>query len=782
LNNGTGSSHSLGTTSAIDPVCGMSVDVVSPKGGSHVHAGQTHYFCSEHCRAAFAADPASYLDGPHPERSDPGALYTCPMHPEIEQKGPGSCPVCGMALEPKDPASFDGGADLKEARKRFLLGALLAAPLAGLVMTQEWTGWYWIDGAFGRLLQAALALPVVAWAGGPVFSRAITSLRTMKLNMYTLIGLGTGAALLYSLAALAVPGAFPPAFWRQGPKGPQLPLYFEAAAVITALVLMGEWLELRARGQTSLALKALLDLQARTARRLEEDGSENEVDLADVQPGDRLRVRPGETVPVDGEVLEGLSWVDESRMSGESEALAKKPGDEVLGGTLNGQGSVIMVARRVGKDSLLGRIVAQVAEAQRSRAPLQRSVDRVSAIFVPAVVAAAALSFMGWALWGPEPRLAMALLNAVTVLIVACPCALGLATPMSIMVGMGRAAQMGVLFRDAEALQALGTVDVLCLDKTGTLTEGHPVLTTIIAAEGQSEADVLALAAGLERHSEHPLAHAVLDAAQMRGLLPRPCEAFLSLAGQGVEGRVLGLSGIENPAHSGRMRMGTSEFCGITDPRWLERADVLRKDGATVFFMELDGRTLGLLAVADPIRGTAQEAIGKLQGAGLRLIVLSGDAEATVKALGQRLGLTDLKAGLSPLDKAEAVRNLQSQGLRVAMAGDGVNDAPALAAATVGIAMGTGTDAAKLSAGVTLIHADLRGILKARTLSGAVLRNISQNLGWALLYNAMGVPIAAGLLYPFTGWVLIPMYAAAAMSLSSLCVVANALRLRNFKD
>ncbi|HTB22997.1 MAG TPA: heavy metal translocating P-type ATPase [bacterium] len=768
--------------SALDPVCGMSVDVASPKGGSHVHAGRTYYFCSDHCRVQFAADPIGYLDGTLPESSDPDAIYTCPMDPEIEQKGPGSCPICGMALEPKDPASVDGGATLKAARSRFLLSALLAAPLAGLVMTQEWTGWHWPASPYGRLLQAALALPVVAWAGAPVFSKAATSLRTRKLNMYTLIGLGTGMALLYSLAALAIPGAFPSAFWRRGPDGPQLPMYFEAAAVITALVLLGEWLELRARGQTSQALKALLDLQARTARRLEADGSESEVDLALVRPGERLRVRPGETVPVDGEVLEGLSWVDESRMSGESEPLAKEAGDEVLGGTLNGQGSFVMEARRVGRDSLLGRIVAQVAEAQRSRAPIQRSVDRVSAVFVPAVVACAAASFMVWALWGPEPRLAMALLNAVTVLIVACPCALGLATPMSVMVGMGRAAQMGVLFRDAEALQALGTVDVLCLDKTGTLTEGRPALTAVVAGEGLSEAELLALAAGLERHSEHPLARAVLEAAQMRGLSPRPCEGFLSVAGQGVEGKVPGLSGGENLAGEGRLRIGTAAFCGISDFAWLERAESLRAEGATVFFVELEGRTLGLLAVADPVRATAQEALSRLQEAGLRLIVLSGDAEGTVKAVGRRMGLTELKAGLSPLDKAEAVRSLQSEGCRVAMAGDGVNDAPALAAATVGIAMGTGTDAAKLSAGVTLIRPDLRGILRARSLSRAVLRNISQNLWWALLYNSLGVPIAAGLLYPFTGMLLSPMYAAAAMSLSSLCVVGNALRLRRFEN
>lgn len=767
--------------SALDPVCGMSVDVAFPKGGSHVHAGQTYYFCSDHCRVQFVADPSAYFHGSFPESADPEAIYTCPMDPEIEQKGPGSCPICGMALEPKDPARFDGGTALKAARGRFLLSALLAAPLAGLVMTQKCLGWHWPDSLYGRVLQAALALPVVAGAGAPVFSKAAASLRTRKFNMYTLIGLGTGTALLYSVAALAVPGAFPSAFWRQGPDGPQLPLYFEAAAVITALVLLGEWLELRARGQTSLALKALLDLQARTAMRLEADGSESEVDLALVRPGDRLRVRPGATVPVDGEVLEGLSWVDESRMSGESEPLTKEAGDEVLGGTLNGQGSFVMVARRVGKDSLWGRIVAQVAEAQRSRAPIQRSVDRVSAVFVPAVVASAAISFMVWALWGPEPRLAMALLNAVTVLIVACPCALGLATPMSVMVGMGRAAQMGVLFRDAEALQALGTVDVLCLDKTGTLTEGRPALTAVVAAEDLSEAELLALAAGLELHSEHPLARAVFEAAQMRGLLPRSCEGFLSVAGQGVEGWVPALGG-RDPAQGARLRMGTAAFCGIKDSGWLEQGERLRADGATAFFVEQEGRILGLLAVADPIRATAEEALRKLQAAGLRLIVLSGDAECTVQAVGRRLGLKEMRAGLSPMDKAEAVRSLKSEGHRVAMAGDGVNDAPALAAATVGIAMGTGTDAAKLSAGVTLIRADLRGILKARSLSRAVLRNIGQNLWWALLYNTLGVPIAAGLLYPFTGTLLNPMYAAAAMSMSSLCVVGNALRLRGFED
>jgi Cu+-exporting ATPase len=800
-----------------DPVCGMEVDPAKPKGGSLDHDGKAYHFCSDHCRRLFAADPPPHLQAPCPvckqvldrdaapeaewhgrawffcgrphrdafmadpgsfggealEAAGPGAVYTCPMHPDVEQVGPGSCPICGMALEPKDPSAGGQAAALEEARRRFAASAALAAPLAALVMAAHCFGLgaHALMTPPGQWLQLALALPVVAWGGAPIFAKAWTSLRTRRLNMYTLIGLGTGTALAYSLAAVLAPGLFPEAFWRpmDGMRG--LPLYFESAAVIVALVLMGDWLELRARGRTGEALRALLDLQARTARRLDPDGQERDVDLAALLAGDRLRVRPGETVPVDGSVLEGRSWVDESRISGESEPVAKGPGDPVTGATLNGQGSFVMRAERLGQDGLLSRIVAQVAEAQRSRAPIQRLADRVSAWFVPLVVLAALASFAVWARWGPEPRRAFALLNAVSVLIVACPCALGLATPMSVMVGTGRAAQLGVLFRNAEALEALGSVDVLCVDKTGTLTEGKPKLVALETAPGGDEARLLSLAAAVERHSEHPLAHAVLRAALDRGLDAPDAEGFQAFPGQGVEATVAGRL----------IKIGSSAFCGPAGPDLEAKAAAHRTQAATVVYLSRDGQIQGLLAVADPVRASTPEALVQLRRAGLRVIMLSGDAEATAQAVGRGLGLEDIRAGLSPLDKSAAVQALMAQGLSVAMAGDGVNDAPALAAATVGIAMGTGTDAAKLSAGVTLIQADLRGIARAVALSRGVLRNIRQNLGWAMGYNALGVPLAAGLLYPFTGQLLSPMFAAAAMSLSSVSVISNALRLRHFR-
>jgi Cu+-exporting ATPase len=620
-------------------------------------------------------------------------------------------------------------------------------------------------------LQLLLALPVVLWGGAPIFAKAWTSLATRHLNMYTLIGLGTGTALAYSLAAVLAPGLFPPAFWSVEGGMRQLPLYFESAAIIIALVLMGDWLELRARSGTGEALKALLNLQARTARRLGEGGAEEDVDLSRVGVGDRLRVRPGETIPVDGKVLEGSSWVDESRISGESAPVAKAPGDGVTGATLNGQGGLVIRAERVGKDSLLSRIVAQVAEAQRSRAPIQRLADRAAALFVPLVVAIAALSFAVWALWGPEPRLAYGLLNAVAVLMVACPCALGLATPMSVMVGTGRAAQLGVLFRNAEALEALGRVEVLCVDKTGTLTEGQPRLVALLPVPGVAEDELLAQAASLEALSEHPIGHALLAAAQQRGLALQPVEGFAAVPGQGVQGRLQGQE----------TRVGSAAFCQAADPALEARAGALRGQAATVVWASRQARLLGLLAVADPIRASTPEALARLKGLGLRVVMLSGDAPATAQAVARQLGLEEARAGLSPLDKAEAVKALQGQGLRVAMAGDGVNDAPALAAAQVGIAMGTGTDVAKLSAGVVLIQADLRSLGRAVAVSRSVLGNIRQNLFWAMGYNALGVPIAAGVLYPFTGALLSPMFAAAAMSLSSVSVVGNALRLRRMK-
>ena len=760
---------------AIDPVCGMSVDEAAPKGGTHAHQGQTYYFCSAYCREHFAATPQAYLDGSaqQEEASDPEAIYTCPMDPEVEQVGPGSCPICGMALSPKDPLADDGGASLGHARRRFWAAAALAAPLVLLAMSEHLFGLAgaWAHSPLMAWLQLLLALPVVLWAGAPLFAKAWASLISRNLNMYTLIGLGTGTALAYSLLAVLAPGLFPPAFWAVDHGMRHLPLYFESAAVIVALVLMGDYLELKARSRTGSALKALLDLQPASARRLKEDGSEEDVGLGLVLAGDRLRVRPGEAIPVDGRVLEGSSWVDESRISGESAAVAKAPGSALIGATLNGQGSLVMRAEHVGKDSLLSRSVAQVAEAQRSRAPIQRLVDRVASLFVPAVVLASLLSAAAWALWGPEPRLAYALLNAVAVLMVACPCALGLATPMSIMVGMGRSAQLGVLFRSAEALEALGRVDVLCVDKTGTLTEGKPSLVALLPAPGTAEAELLSLAASLEALSEHPISHAIMASAQQRGLALSPVEGFEAKPGQGIQGQVQGVE----------THVGSAAFCQASDAALLAKAGELAGQAATVVWASQPGRLLGLLAVADPIRQSTPEALARLKAQGLRVVMLSGDAPATAQAVASQLGLEEVRAGLSPLDKAAAVSGLQAQGLKVAMAGDGVNDAPALAAAEVGIAMGTGTDVAKLSAGVVLIQADLRSIARAVTASRAVLRNIRQNLGWALGYNALAVPVAAGLLYPFTGALLSPMLAAAAMSLSSVSVVGNALRLRKMR-
>ena len=759
---------------AIDPVCGMSVDEAAPKGGTHDYQGQTYYFCSAYCREHFAATPQAYLDGSAQQEEAPGpeAIYTCPMDPEIEQAGPGSCPICGMALSPKDPLADDGGASLRHARHRFWAAAALAAPLAMLAMSQHLgLAGYWAHSRMAGWLQLLLALPVVLWAGAPLFAKAWASLKTRNLNMYTLIGLGTGTALGYSLLAVLAPGLFPPAFWASGHGMRTLPLYFESAAVILALVLMGDYLELKARSRTGSALKALLDLQPRTARRMAADGSEEDVGLGLVLAGDRLRVRPGEAIPVDGSVLEGSSWVDESSISGESSPVAKAQGDKLIGATLNGQGSLVMLAEHVGKDSLLSRIVAQVAGAQRSRAPIQRLVDRVASLFVPAVVLASLLSAAAWALWGPEPKLAYALLNAVAVLMVACPCALGLATPMSIMVGMGRAAQLGVLFRNAEALEALGRVDVLCVDKTGTLTEGKPSLVALHPAPGVPESELLSLAASLEALSEHPISHAIMASAKERGLALDAVGDFEAKPGLGVQGNVRGLE----------TRVGSTAFCQAADAALLARAEELTGQAATVVWASQQGRVLGLLAVADPIRQSTPASLARLKQLGLRVIMLSGDAPATALAVAKQLGMDEVQAGLSPLAKAGAVQALQAQGLKVAMAGDGVNDAPALALAEVGIAMGSGTDVAKLSAGVVLMQADLRGLARAVSISRAVLRNIRQNLGWALGYNALAVPVAAGLLYPLTGALLSPMLAAAAMSLSSVSVVSNALRLKRMK-
>jgi Cu+-exporting ATPase len=806
---------------ALDPVCGMQVDEAVPKGGRYEHAGRSYFFCSDYCRTHFMAAPDDYQTAVDPvcgkvlrrdraaygewhdgkawffcsdachakfmaapqdygaaprgplAPADPSALYTCPMHPEVEHLGPDDCPLCGMALEPRLGLAAAEDAPLRAVVRRFRLSALLTLPLFALVMGEHLFGrrWPWLHAGWGPWLQLALAAPVVGWGGAELFKRFVSSLRTGHLNMYTLIGLGTGTALGYSLAAVLVPGLFPAAF--RDADG-HLPLYFESAAVIVTLVLLGELLELRARARTGAALRALLDLQAPSARLLEPDGQERELPLAELAVGMRLRVRPGEIVPVDGVVVEGTSWVDESRISGEPDPVEKRPGDPVTGSTLNGRGTFVMEARRVGSQTLLARMVAQVAEAGRSRAPIQRLADRASQFFVPAVLAVAVLSFVFWSLWGPQPRLAFALLNAMAVLIIACPCALGLATPMSVMVGMGRGAQAGILFRNAEALETLGRVDTLLLDKTGTLTEGRPQVLAVETNGFLTARELLALAASAEQGSEHPLAQAVLRKAAEEGVTLGVCEDFIAEPGRGIRARVAGR----------RLRLGREAWMraeGVELGALPERAAEWRARAWTVFYVAMEQRALGLLAVADPVKASSREALRALEAAGIEVHMLSGDDPATCDAVARELGLRHVEAQASPLRKAERVAELKAQGRRVAMAGDGVNDAPALAAADVGIAMGTGTDVAKLSAGVTLVRGDLRGILKAWRLSRAVLANIRQNLFWALAYNSLGVPLAAGLLYPFSGLLLSPVFAAAAMSFSSVSVISNALRLRRQK-
>jgi len=700
-------------------------------------------------------------------------VYTCPMHPEVRRPAPGSCPLCGMALEPLAPVGAEAGddAELRDMTRRFWVSAALSAPLLVLAMGDMLPGRpvsAQLPGSARALLELALATPVCLWAAWPFYVRAVASVRSRSLNMFTLIGLGVGVAYAYSTVAALLPGAFPPAF--RDASG-EVAVYFEAAAVITALVLLGQVLELRARGRTGAAIRELLGLAPASARRLREDGGEQDVPLDAVEVGDRLRVRPGERVPVDGAVLEGRTFVDESMVSGEPMPVEKGPGERVVGGTLNGSGSFVMRAERVGAKTLLARIVALVAEAQRSRAPIQRLADRVAGAFVPVVIGAAVLTFAVWAAVGPEPRLAHALLNAVAVLIVACPCALGLATPMSIMVAMGRGASLGVLFRSAEAIELMREVDTLVVDKTGTLTEGRPELATAAAAPGFDEAGLLRLAASLERGSEHPLAAAIVRGAEARGLVLEPAAGFEALAGRGVRGRVGGRSvALGTRALLGELGVDASPLVG--------RAEALRAEGQTVFFAAVDGRAAGLLAVADPVKASAPEAIAALRAEGLRIAMLSGDARATAEAVARRLGIEEVIAEVLPEQKAELVAHLQAQGRTVAMAGDGINDAPALARAQVGIAMGTGTDVAMESAGVTLVKGDLRGIVRARRLSRRTVTNVRQNLFFAFVYNALGVPIAAGVLYPWLGMLLSPMLAAAAMSASSVSVIANALRLR----
>ncbi|HEX4924827.1 MAG TPA: copper-translocating P-type ATPase, partial [Bdellovibrionales bacterium] len=701
------------------------------------------------------------------------AIYTCPMHPEIRQVGPGSCPICGMALEPVEVSIEDEGPnpELVDFTKRLKVSIVFALPLLLLAMSEMLPNnplHAFLASPFFNWVQLALATPVVLWGGYPLFERGLQSVRTWNLNMFTLIALGTGVAFLYSLLATVAPGLFPEEF--QNHAG-QIGVYYEAAAVIVALVLLGQVLELRARGQTSSAIKSLLKLAPNTARVIRADGSEEDIDIKMVHPGDKLRVRPGEQVPVDGMVLSGASSIDESMITGESIPVSKAEGDNVTAGTTNQTGGFVMEAKGVGQSTLLAQIVRMVNEAQRSRAPIQKLADVVSSWFVPAVVIVAVITAIVWALFGPEPAYTYALVNAVAVLIIACPCALGLATPMSVMVGTGRGAQAGILIRDAEALEVLEKVDTLVLDKTGTLTEGKPKLMTVEALNGFNESRVLELAASLEAGSEHPLAAAVLNGAKARGLKITGSQDFASITGQGVRGTIGGQAAL-----LGNQKL--LEANGAWSGELGAKADGLRRDGQTVLFLAVDGKPAGLIGVADPIKETTPEAIRKLKASGLRLVMLTGDHHGTAQAVAAKLGLDEVQANVSPDQKNEVVKRLQAEGRKVAMAGDGVNDAPALAAADVGIAMGHGTDVAMQSAGVTLVKGDLRGIVRARNLSRATLRNIRQNLFFAFVYNALGVPVAAGLLYPFFGLLLSPMFASAAMSLSSVSVIANSLRLR----
>jgi Cu+-exporting ATPase len=798
----------------VDPVCGMKV-LPEKAAASMNHAGRTWYFCAQGCKTKFAADPGKYdgskaaslasIGAPkapavsaqytcpmHPEvlSPKPGACpkcgmaleqtqptaapehieYTCPMHPQIVRDAPGSCPICGMALEPRTVTATAADPELISMTRRLWIGAVLTLPLLAVMVSDLLPGHplqHFLPGQLLGWMELILATPVVLWGGWPFFERGWASIVHRSLNMFTLIAIGSGAAYLYSVAAVLTPGLFPATF--RDASG-NLGLYFEAAAVITVLVLLGQVLELRARSQTGGAIRALLGLAPKTARRISADRSEADVPLVEIGVGDLLRIRPGEKVPVDGLVTEGRSSVDESMVTGEPIPVEKTAGDKVVGGTINGTGSLVMKAERVGSATLLAQIVKMVSEAQRSRAPIQRLADRVASYFVPAVLAAAAITFAVWAMFGPQPRSAHALVNAVAVLIIACPCALGLATPMSIMVGTGRGAREGILVRNAEALETMEKVDTLIVDKTGTLTEGKPKVSTILAAEGIDQSRLLQTLASLERESEHPLAAAILAASQQKNLDLLPVADFQSLTGKGVSGTIQG-------THVAAGNVVLMHDLGASSPSLGQQAEILRQQGQTVMFVAWDGRLAGLVGVADPIRESTPQAIAELKREGIKVVMVTGDNRTTAAALAQKLGI-EFEAEVLPAQKAETVKKYQSQGAVVAMAGDGVNDAPALAQADVGIAMGTGTDVAMESGAIVLVKGDLRGILKARRLSQRTMGNIRQNLFFAFVYNALGVPLAAGVLYPVFGLLLNPMIAAAAMSFSSVSVITNALRLR----
>jgi len=817
-----------------DPVCGMMVDPATARGGSAEHAGKSYYFCNPRCAERFRAEPAKYLSpdykpagmagmgmvaiggikparaappGPPPPAAKlaPGVRYICPMDPEVSETKPGACPICGMALEPEMPAApqvrteytcpmhpeivrAEPGAcpicgmaleprtvtpeperdpELASMTRRFWIGLVLTAPLLVISMVGMFLE-HVIPPSVSVWIQFALATPVVGWGAWPFFVRGWNSLRTRHLNMFTLIGLGIFVAFAYSVVATLAPGIFPPSFRGHSGK-PEV--YYEAAAAITVLVLLGQVLELRARSRTGAAIRALLDLAPKLARRLEADGAERDIPLDQVRPGDRLRVRPGEKIPVDGMVLEGASAVDESMVTGESVPVEKTAGSRLIGATVNGTGAMIMRAERVGSETLLAQIVKMVAEAQRSRAPIQRLADKVSGYFVPAVMSIAVLTFIVWGLAGPEPRMAHALVNAVAVLIIACPCALGLATPMAIMVGTGRGARAGVLVRNAEALETMEKVDTLVVDKTGTLTEGKPRLISVEALAGLSEQELLRPVASLERASEHPLAAAITAGASERGVQLVESGEFRSLTGRGVVGKVEGRE----------VAVGNQQLfdgLGISVP---SGAEELRREGQTVMLVAIDGKPAGLVGVADPVKPSSIEAIRELRAQGIRIVMLTGDSRTTAEAVARKLGIDEFEAEVLPDKKAEVVKRLQAEGRIVAMAGDGINDAPALAQAHVGIAMGTGTDIAMESGGITLLKGDLRGVVRARRLSQAVMRNIRQNLFFAFIYNSLGVPLAAGVLYPFFGLLLSPIIAAAAMSFSSVSVISNSLRLRGLR-